>query len=58
MQFLRELIEYIAGERDLPPEGAPAALSSVLARSLTWMLFLLLIYLFSGQSSKFMYIDF
>jgi hypothetical protein len=58
MKFLRELFEYIGGERDLPPPGAPAFIMSVLARSLTWVIFLLLIYAFSGQSSKFIYIDF
>jgi len=58
MQYLCELLEYIGGERDLPPAGTIAAISSVFARSLTWVILLALIYAFCGNSSKFMYIDF
>ncbi len=58
MGYFRELLEYIAGERDLPPQGTPRFFSSVLGRSLTWVIFLALIYTFCGQSSKFLYIDF
>jgi hypothetical protein len=54
---IRNTIEYLAGERD----ECPAFLSGhtgLLLRCLVWALAMLLIYSFSGQSSKFIYIDF
>lgn len=54
---LRAGIEYLCGERD----DAPAFLSGRVAwvpRVAVWALAILLIYAFSGQSSKFIYIDF
>ena len=54
---LRAGIEYLSGERD----EAPVAMSgswTMLARCLVWVLAMVLIYAFSGQSSKFIYIDF
>ena len=53
-------IEYLCGERD----DAPALFASrwgiwtLLARCAVWTLAIVLIYAFSGQSSKFIYIDF
>jgi hypothetical protein len=50
-------IEYLCGERD----DAPALFASRwtwLARCVVWTLAIVLIYAFSGQSSKFIYIDF
>ena len=50
-------IEYLCGERD----DAPALFASRwawLARCSAWTLAIVLIYAFSGQSSKFIYIDF
>ncbi|WP_377818971.1 hypothetical protein [Acidicapsa dinghuensis] len=51
------VIEYLCGERD----DAPPLLSgrwTWLARCAVWAVAILLIYAFSGQSSKFIYIDF
>lgn len=56
--YLKRLLEYLGGERDESPQGTAPIVESPLVRSLTWILFLLLIYMFSGQSSKFIYIDF
>ena len=50
-------IEYLCGERD----DAPALFVgrwTWLARCAVWTLAIVLIYAFSGQSSKFIYIDF
>jgi hypothetical protein len=58
MPDLIGLLEYWGGERDTLPPNLPAVLSSVLVRSLIWILLLALIYAFSGQSSRFLYIDF
>lgn len=54
---LRATLEYLGGERD----DAPALLLGGfgwVARSAVWVLAIALIYAFSGQSSKFIYIDF
>lgn len=50
-------IEYLAGERDDCPSFLRGRIG-LLMRCLTWVLAILLIYSFSGQSSKFIYIDF
>jgi hypothetical protein len=54
---LRATLEFLGGERD----DAPALLAGRfgwVARCAVWALAILLIYAFSGQSSKFIYIDF
>jgi len=54
---LRATLEFLGGERD----DAPLLLSGKyawVARCAVWMLAIVLIYFFSGQSSKFIYIDF
>ncbi|WP_263356345.1 hypothetical protein [Acidicapsa ligni] len=54
---LRAGIEYLCGERD----DAPPLLAGRFAwipRYAVWVVAILLIYAFSGQSSKFIYIDF
>jgi len=48
----------MGGESDAPPDGAPKLLKSPFTIGLIWVGLLLLIYAFSGQSSKFIYIDF
>jgi hypothetical protein len=53
----RNFVEYLAGQCD----DVPPSLANVppwIYRSLVWMLALLLIYFFCGQSTKFIYIDF
>lgn len=51
------LLEYLGGRRDTPPPRLPLPVASPLW-ALWWGLLLLVILLFCGQSSKFIYIDF
>jgi len=53
----RNAIEYLAGERDECPPFLRGHID-LLLRCLVWAFAMLLIYAFSGQSSKFIYIDF
>lgn len=54
---LKHAIEYLGGSRDAPPPGLGPSPGSPLW-GLWWGLLSALILLFSGQSSKFIYIDF
>jgi hypothetical protein len=57
LSTLRAGIEYLSGERD----DAPVMLTGRyewIARCAVWVIAILLIYTFCGQSSKFIYIDF
>jgi hypothetical protein len=57
LSTFRATLEFLGGERD----DAPSFLTGRfgwLARCTVWVLALVLIYAFSGQSSKFIYIDF
>jgi hypothetical protein len=56
--WLQHVLEYLAGEVDAPPDGFPLNLSNVLFWGLWWGALATIIYIFSGQSSKFIYIDF
>ena len=56
--WLQRLLEYLAGEVDSPPEGFSIRLSNILFWGLLWGVLAAIIYVFSGQSSKFIYIDF
>ena len=62
MEKFRAVAEYLAGERDLEQvEGAPKFLTGKyewVVRCSVWAAAVLLIYAFSGQASKFIYIDF
>jgi hypothetical protein len=55
--WLKHLFEYLAGCRDVPPSGLPVSPSSLMW-GLWWGLLTVLIIIFCGQSSKFIYIDF
>ncbi|HEY1170533.1 MAG TPA: hypothetical protein VGH19_04110 [Verrucomicrobiae bacterium] len=57
MRKIKEALEYLGGARDLPPEGQGPALDS-LFWGVWWFLMLVVILHYSGQSSKFIYIDF
>lgn len=57
MKWFIEVCEYLGGERDQPPSGFRADLGS-LWWGLWWGWLGTLIAVFSGQSSKFIYIDF
>jgi len=51
-------LEFLGGERDEPPPGFPEFLQSPTFWGIWWGVLVLLIYIFSGQTSKFIYIDF
>ena len=57
VNWLKNAAEFVGGERDEPPPGWPVGLASPLW-GLWWGLLLCLIFVFGGQSSKFIYIDF
>ena len=56
--WYQDLLEYLAGEKDAPPVGFPVALSNFLFWGIWWGILVGIIFIFSGQSSKFIYIDF
>jgi len=55
--WLTQFLEFVGGERDTPPAGFPA-LANPLVWGVWWGGLSLVIYVFCGQSSKFIYIDF
>lgn len=56
--WFRQLLEYLAGEIDSPPDGFSVRLTTILFWGLWWGVLAAIVYIFSGQSSKFIYIDF
>ncbi len=57
MLWLKSVVEYMAGVGDEPPENFRLSLASPLW-GFWWAVLAALIIIFSGQSSKFIYIDF
>jgi hypothetical protein len=57
MIWLRQFLEYMAGECDTAPKGLVLPLTSCWW-GILWGLLICLIALFCGQGSKFIYIDF
>ena len=57
-EWIQRALEYLGGEQDQPPPGFPIAISNWVFWGLWWGALAVLIFLFSGQSSKFIYIDF
>lgn len=55
--WLTEALEFLGGSRDEAPAGFPALPKAVLW-GLWWGALSVVIYIFCGQSSKFIYIDF
>jgi hypothetical protein len=55
---MKQALEYLAGEQDEAPAGFGVTLANWWFWALWWGAMLFLIYAFSGQSSKFIYIDF
>lgn len=55
--WFREVVDYLAGVTDTPPAGFAFPLDSV-AWGLLWGGLPCAIAIFSGQTSKFIYIDF
>lgn len=56
--YIRMALEYLGGSRETPPPGTPRFLESAWVRGLWWGLLAIVILFFSGQKSKFIYIDF
>ena len=55
--WCKEFCEYLGGERDTPPQGLNFPLASPWW-GVWWAVLIALILVFSGQTSKFIYIDF
>ena len=55
--WLKHLFEYLGGEKDNPPLGFPINTYSVFW-GFWWGILSIVILMFCGQSSKFIYIDF
>jgi len=58
IEWLKAFFEYLGGARDEAPPGFRVTLANWLFWGLWWGLLALLTFVFSGQSSKFIYIDF
>jgi len=58
LQWLQQAFEYLGGSRDEAPRRFPVTLSNFIFWGVWWAGLSMLIYIFSGQSSKFIYIDF
>jgi len=56
--WLKQFFDYIGGAADEPPAGLPRLLNSPVIWGLWWGVLGIVIMLFSGQTSKFIYIDF
>jgi hypothetical protein len=56
--WLKQLLDYLGGAEDSPPARAPHFLVSATFIGLWWAILAVLILAFSGQTSKFIYIDF
>jgi len=57
MEWFKAFCEYLGGERDTAPPGLPLSLRSPFW-GLWWGILACIIFVFCGQSSKFIYIDF
>lgn len=58
LDWLKHALDYVGGAQDEPPSGFPIRLNHWWLWALWWGALGLAIYVFSGQSSKFIYIDF
>ena len=58
LEWIKQAVEYLGGERDEPPPGLPVSLGNWFFWAIWWGALALVIFVFSGQSSKFIYIDF
>ena len=57
-EWIKDALEYLAGERDDAPPGFPVTLGMWWFWAAWWAAMVIVVYVFSGQSSKFIYIDF
>jgi hypothetical protein len=61
LQFLekmKSLLDYVGGASDELPLKSPGFMQGPLWWGAYWAMLILLLIIFSGQSSKFIYIDF
>ena len=56
--LIKSLLEYVGGVEEDLPSGLPGWLEGPFFWALWWVLLILLILTFCGQTSKFIYIDF
>jgi hypothetical protein len=56
--FLKQVFDYLGGAADAPPLGAPRILSHPAFIGVLWGVLAIVIMMFSGQTSRFIYIDF
>jgi hypothetical protein len=57
LTWLTQSLEFLGGANDMPPVAFPA-ITNALFWGVWWGVLSLVIYMFCGQSSKFIYIDF
>jgi hypothetical protein len=58
MEKVKAVLEYLGGSRDGPPPPSVAWMQSPLWWGIWWAILIIVVVAFSGQSSKFIYIDF
>ncbi len=58
MEKVKAVLEYLGGVREDPPLPSLVWMKGPLWWGLWWAILILLVVAFSGQSSKFIYIDF
>jgi hypothetical protein len=58
LDWIKQAFDYVGGALDQPPPGFPIKLGHWWFWACWWGAMALAIYVFSGQSSKFIYIDF
>jgi hypothetical protein len=58
LEWFKQVVEYLGGELDEPPAGFPVMISDSWFWGQWWSVLAGLIFIFAGQSSKFIYIDF
>jgi hypothetical protein len=58
INWLKQVLDYLGGAEDGPPADSPGFLTSPIFLGIWWGALIILVVLFSGQTSKFIYIDF
>lgn len=56
--WLKQVLDYLGGAADNPPTDSPGFLTDPIFLGIWWGALIILVVLFSGQTSKFIYIDF
>ena len=54
----KDKLEFLGGVSEEPPQGAPRWMQAPIFWGIWWAVLILLVLSFSGQTSKFIYIDF